>query len=632
MRSARAGRSWADARALAWATWLLLTGAALVPLRRYAVDNSLDAWLPHLQSRGPFRTYVVVGWPSGAVRDERSLAAALRAAPGVGLALDRHSVPPLLLTPEDFVVSRDGSYTGAFCFAASDFSDAALVRSVRGTVLAHEPGAVDRIAIGGPAAFKAALDEYSQRGLPLIVGAMLLVGALVLRWVTGSSLAALSAVAAVVMSQVVLLGLITWLGHAIDMSLSMVPPLMMALGFSYASHRALRRDVTGVLVVCGVTAAASVASGAVTPLVPLRLFGIYGTVGLGLVWLATAMLVPTARQRQPRTGWHRAVLRPLLRWAARPRPVLAVAIATAAMVAGVVALPRLLFESDPLRYFPRHARVRRDFDTLDRRLTGMLPFQVVVHGGADARRILEASAGVRKVIDISPLAPESGGRTFWCLSDNDALPRLMREQPAWDARAAQAGSTIEWRGVAAQLASAERAVRGNAVLAVPAMCLLGAAAAWLARREVRFVFVGAGAALVPVALMTAIIAMFRVPLGLPSLLIGAITVGLSLDDTLHLAVAARARPAGRAVLTCFRPCAGSSLASALRTATFVLSPLAPVRQFGLLVAVAILLGMLVNQLLVPHLVAGATTSRPARTASNASEPRRWLDARPSEVR
>jgi predicted RND superfamily exporter protein len=456
--------------------------------------------------------------------------------------------------------------------------------------------------------------------MPAIVCGTVVVGALALRWVTGSWAAALAAVAAVVLSQVVLLGLISWQGRAMDMSLSIVPPLMMALGFSYAAHRALRRRVAPVLIVCGVTAVAGVASSAFAPLVPVRLFGLYGTIGLLLVWLATWTLVPFAAGRMPRTAWFRGALRLLLRNVARPRPARAAAVAAVVLAAGVAAMPFLTFSSSPLRYFPTCARVRRDFDELDRKLTGMLPFQITVYGDAraDAMALISASPGVRKVIDISRLVSDAPGQTLWCLADNDALPELVRQQERWLSWGDDNRVELAWRGVAAQLAAAERAVTRNAVVSIPSMCVLGGAGMWLVRRRIASVALGAVAAFLPVAAMVAVVALARIPVGLPSLLIGAICVGLSVDDTLHLvAAASRYRSVRRATVACFRPCVGSSLTNALCASMFVMSPLAPVRQFGLLTAGAVLSGMLANQLLVPHVLGWhrvATAFAPAERA------------------
>ena len=642
MRSARAARSSVDPvrsrsrhhawrwRAVAWCAWLLLAAAAMFPLRRYRVDNSIDAWLPELGSRGPFGTYVAVGWERGTVEDEDALEDALRRAPGVAFALDRRTIAPLTLaagvTPDDLVVSRDGRYVGTFCFGAARTSDAALVRSVRSAIEQRDPTALGHVAIGGPAVFKVALDDYSQRGMPAIVCGTIAVGALALRWVTGSWAAALAAVGAVVLSQVVLLGLISWQGRAMDMSLSIVPPLMMALGFSYAAHRALRRRVAPVLIVCCVTAVAGVASSASAPLVPVRLFGVYGTIGLVLVWLATWTLVPFAAGRVPRTAWLRGGLRPLLRSIARPRPAGAAAIAVVVLAAGVAAVPSLTFSSNPLHYFPADARVRRDFDELDRRLTGMLPFQITVRGDAraDATALISASTGVRKVVDVSRLVPDVPGQTLWCLADNDALPELARHRQRWHRWAEAQRVELVWRGVAAQLAAAERVVTRNAAVSIPSMCLLGGVGIWLVDRRLASIALGAVAAVLPVAAMVAVVAMARIPIGLPSLLIGAICIGLSIDDTVHLvAAASRYRSVRRATVACFRPCVGSSLTNALCASMFVMSPLAPVRQFGLLTAGAVLSGMLVNQLLVPHVLGwhlAATARAPAERAKHLAPP------------
>lgn len=55
----------------------------------------------------------------------------------------------------------------------------------------------------------------------------------------------------------------------------------------------------------------------------------------------------------------------------------------------------------------------------------------------------------------------------------------------------------------------------------------------------------------------------------------------------------------RAMIECWRPCVGSSLAAAVCFALFTLSYFGPTAQFGTLMALATAFAMLANQLLLP---------------------------------
>ena len=593
-------------RRFAWALWVLLAVPATIELRRLHVDNSLDGWIPQLRSRGPFTTYVVVGWPAQRFAPGL-IEAALRAAPGVLLSLDRQTILPLTLagvaTPQDLVISNDGSYAGAFCFSDGRLSDAQFVQGVREAIAGFDPSRADDVAVAGPAAFRVAMDEGSRARMPLIICCIVVGGGLLLRWVTSCWHTALVSVTAVIISQIILLGLIVRQGHAIDMSLSMIPPLMMSLGFSYAAHRAIRRGSTIALILCGTTTAAGIASFAFSGLEPIRLFARYGTIGLILVWLATFTLVRPITRGVSRTGLATPFLRIVLYLARTKRASVVMPILGIVLVVTVAVLPYVQFEFDAVNYFEPSTPIARDFRTLDARLTGMLPFQVAVSGKHDPTSMLMHAPGMRKVIDISSIV-RGDDRLYWCLADNDALAAIIEDEPRRNAWAAENSVTLSWLGVAAQLATGERLVRENAAAAIPTMGLLAGLAATVATKRLDSLWLGLVGALTPVAVLLLFVVALEIPLGLPSLVIGGIAVGLAIDDTLHLATTAQRRgSAARAVLECFRPCVGSSITAGACLMLFLMSPLAPIRQFGSLMASAALIGMLVNQFAIPQFIA-----------------------------
>jgi predicted RND superfamily exporter protein len=273
------------------------------------------------------------------------------------------------------------------------------------------------------------------------------------------------------------------------------------------------------------------------------------------------------------------------------------------LVVSIAVLSFVRFEFDAINYFDPSTQIARDFRTLNARLTGMLPFQVAVSGKHNPTSMLTQEPGMRKVIDISSIV-RADDRLYWCLADNDSLAAIIDGQPRREAWAAQNSVTLTWLGVAAQLATGERLVRENAVAAIPTMSVLAGLAAILATGRLSSVWIGLVSALMPVAGLLLFVVVLRIPLGLPSFVIGGIAVGLSIDDTLHLTTTAqRRRSSARAVLECFRPCVGSSITAAACLMLFVMSPLAPIRQFGTLMALSAFIGMLVNQFVIPPFIA-----------------------------
>ncbi len=594
-------------RAGAWIAWIVLAAIAAAGLRDYRVDNDLSGWVPARRSVGPVQTYLVVGGPTEALALDR-IVPALRRLDSVAWCLDPASLTAAAaftrVTPNDFVVSADGGWAGVFVFRAEGADDATLVRQVREVIERHAADPA-RIATGGPAVFHVALNDYSQRRLIAIMAGILILGGLMLRHLTGSLAAALRTQAAVVLSQVVLLGVISWRGAAMDMSLSMVPPLMTALGFSYAAHRLLRTGVTRILILCWLTTALGFGTFAFADLAPMRAFAVYAVVGLALVWLAVMTLLdplpPTRRATARLPRWLRALRAAGWSLASR-RPRAVVIVGVFVSVTGIVSVMGLTFETDPLRYFPADSEVYRGFTALDAHLTGMLPFQIQIDRDVDAIPMLQRTSGVRKVIDVTSFA-KSPGKVYWCLADNDALPRLQRAEADWHAWSREHGASLQWRGVAAQLAEIGAIVRRTAMVALPFMAVVAGAAVALTTRRLGDGLISLWVNLIPVLAMIASAAATRWALGLPTIMIGAIATGVAVDDTLHVVVATRTRRSlRRSYVRCWHPCIASSLVAAVCLMAFAFSPFQPTAQFGVLLAMAIMAAAFADFLLLPALL------------------------------
>lgn len=587
---------------LAWIVWLGIALAAAAGLRQYRVDNRLADWIPAAVTRGNFASYVVVGFPVslGAID---ALVAVLRSRPTIALCIDPATVatfgPLRGVTPQDLVLSPSGDFVGLFCFPTSSATDDALVHDVR-SALADELGPrAAEVSVGGPAVFHLELNAWSQRRLPQIVGSLTILGAVLLAWVTGRPRAALAAIMGLVLSQLVLVGGLSWLAVPMDMSLSVVPPMMLSLGFSYAAHRATRLVIIRTLALCGGTTAAGIACFAATGLAPIRQFAFAGVIGLGLAWLAVVTLVRPADRAasRPRAWAHLGRVLAVVAVDRAPRTICAVAVLLSA--SAIPAATLLRFESDPLHYFPSDATVVRDFRVLDARLTGMLPFQLVVSGDCPLDAILADTPGIRKSLDVTEFVggPE---RVYWCLADNDALSNLIAAQPSWQARAAACGSTITWTGVAAQLAGISRTVRRVALLSLPLMVLLAAIVTGVLTRSWRLALIGAWVNALPIFALVVLAAATRWPLGLPALMLGAIAVGMAMDDTIHMAGRlARGESPRRALVRCWRPCAGSTFVVAACLMLFAGSPFQPTAQFGLLLSFAAAVALAGDLLVLP---------------------------------
>ncbi len=568
--------------------------------------------MPELAGHDAIATFVVIGGEKQLL-DPDLLAKKLESLAEVAACVSPNSTGRFALAahapPRGGILFDDPTYTGLFCFARAGVGDRDFLGAVQGLLRSELGDDADRLALGGPAVFTGALNDWSQRRLPLIASAIILAGALLLWWVIGSARVVASATAAIVGSQIALVGVISWLGVPMDMVLSMVWPLMMALGFSFAAHRAQRRGIGGTLALCALTTAAGIIGFAFSPFPPIRSFAVWGALGVVMTWASVMLLVRPPQNARCRvtTGHRRSRLRRAKHLAAtcaigRPRTVItAAAMLTAA---AVLCLPLLQLHSDPIAYFPNASRVTRDHVQLDKRLIGMLPFEVAVHGNTDATELLTVTPGVRLVVDVSLLDP-SQGALYLGFADADALGSLIQAQTHWQDWAAREGVELTWSGIAAQLHGVSVGVVRVALTAFPAMVLIAAVAVWfVAGRSLRLALIAAWVNLFPVAVLIVIVGLLGIPLSLPSLMIGAIAVGAAVDDTLHLAAEMRrGRGIRRVLLVCWRPCVGSSLITAACMAMFMLSPFGPTAEFGVLMALAVTAALAGDMLLLPAAVA-----------------------------
>jgi predicted RND superfamily exporter protein len=229
----------------------------------------------------------------------------------------------------------------------------------------------------------------------------------------------------------------------------------------------------------------------------------------------------------------------------------------------------------------------------------MLPSQVLVIGDADPRPMLSATPGMRKVIDVTPWVGCSSGRTNWCLADDGAVNSLADQLPAWKTWASAHNAQLEWHGVAAQISRSGKSIFSTAETSLPFMALLIALIIAIRVRWLRAVLIGTWVALLPVAALILIAVAARWELGPVTMMIGSITVGVAVDDVLHLLITFRRRGSHlKTIIECWKPCVGSSLATGICFALFTLSPFGPTHQLGLMMALATCFGMLANQLVL----------------------------------
>jgi predicted RND superfamily exporter protein len=222
-------------------------------------------------------------------------------------------------------------------------------------------------------------------------------------------------------------------------------------------------------------------------------------------------------------------------------------------------------------------------------------------GDADPTTLILQTPGVRKIIDITSIVRD-GRRHLWCLADNAALPSLIRLNESLQDWARSAKVDIQWHGVAAQLAEVSSILTNTAAVSLPTMGLVAGAVVGLQCHSVLWGLASIWVNFLPVCILVLIATAFGWSVDMPSLMIGAIAVGMAVDDTIHIASSfMRTNSMFQSVEECFRPSAGSSLVAAACLSCFAISEFSPVRQFGMLLAAAAIAALLANLVLLPAL-------------------------------
>ncbi len=354
--------------------------------------------------------------------------------------------------------------------------------------------------------------------------------------------------------------------------------------------------------------------------------------------------------------------------AVRRDGVVILAAGLAAAVAGW-AIPRIVVDTDYVSFFDAEDPVRRDFDAVNRLLAGAIPIYVILDGGAPAafrdpaalhrvealqarlgridgvthsasiadtlrvlnraverddpaeQRIPETSAGVMELLQLAPKdelgrfvngdqsrvnlvvrTGEVGSAAIRRLTAD--LRAAIRSELPERIRAEPLGNAILLARSADGIAGAQGRAIGLASVAILVLVTL-------ALRSWRLGLVALLPNLFPVLLFFGLLGLGTAPLSLPTSLIGAVALGIAIDDTVHFLVRYRrereagAQPAEACRRTGFavgRPIAITSLMLSAGFGVIALSSFATLQEFGVLFALTIGLCLVADLLLLPALL------------------------------
>ena len=275
--------------------------------------------------------------------------------------------------------------------------------------------APDELRIGGRTVTALALNEAIKRTAfnrsvpwwnlwersPVLLS--FLISAALAFWLLGGVGVGLAVLGGTVVAVFSSLSLVPLTGGGMNMVLVVMPSLLMVLTLSAGVHlvnyfrraaaidpatavaRALATARTPT-VLASCTTAVGLASLAVSPLVPVREFGVYSAIGCGVMLLVTlvglpALLAHLEAKPKPEGAGHAAWERFAALLVERRHVVVLGCLAVAAVFS--LGLTRFRTETKVIKYFPETAKVVRDYDYFERHITGVIPVEVVVRFDAD---------------------------------------------------------------------------------------------------------------------------------------------------------------------------------------------------------------------------------------------------------
>ena len=305
------------------------------------------------------------------------------------------------------LISRDGKAAALLIyfmnFSDSEFMESGIDEEIT-RIVAEERGDAESWITGTPhlkvIQVRMLLSDLA-RNLPLILVVGMIVLAFSFRTWRGVLLPAVTVTAALIWT----MGIAAWIGRPLNLVTVLVPPLIMILGLAYAVHvvsefyDTLREDadlnsaeitklaiskVSLPVLLTGLTTAAGFLALVLSPMLPIREFGLLSLIGILITVVASLSITPAllsvmGRPRLGRAGREDTFDR-FAGWAAefnlRHRTHIFIAFGGIALVA-LVASTRIQIGTQHIDSFRKDARARIDFETINERLDGANSFNVV---------------------------------------------------------------------------------------------------------------------------------------------------------------------------------------------------------------------------------------------------------------
>ncbi len=304
----------------------------------------------------------------------------------------------------DALVSADGrALLLAVQLAGADLDNSEIERSVLAGIdrVLEDPEFADlQVHRAGSPVFNRALTELNQRDNALFTPLALVIIALLLSALFRSVLPTALALGVVGMSLVWTLGVMGWLGVSMNITTSLLPPLLMVIAVADAVHiiaayierlgegdsraQALHWTLFEVAPACfwtSLTTALGFASLLLVRIESVRVFGVFAVLGVWMAFAVAVIVLPAALIRLPLEGAARRraelpVLRRLAGLASRPWT--AIVVLVVALIIGAIGAPRIEVATHDGEFFQASHPINLAYRFIESKLQGVTPLEIEI--------------------------------------------------------------------------------------------------------------------------------------------------------------------------------------------------------------------------------------------------------------
>ena len=514
---------------------------------------------------------------------------------------------------------------------------------------------------GGAPVINVALDRWAEETMKRYLPVVGLLGMICLWWSIRNIWIILCVLFSGGYSVLATLALMAATETSMNLIVISLPPMIFVLSLSFSIHLIHRwktatdvASATGAAVLhtfrptmlAACTTAIGSLSLATSQFEPVRNFGIWGAVGtlisfaVTYLWLPSNLAIEPLPTKQRQTGAVAAFIN-------RFPPRATVALWPLLMILAVVGLLQLRAETDGLQMLPRDCRTIDDYRLIERRLTGQLPVEVIVHQPNDTtlaervHSVRQVASNIRKnryvegVSDFTAIYPPQVNQAAAAMQrageqSNAFLGQISNDGKNWrlivyvaSRNGGELGHIID--GIKADAAEQSDVIATGLVPLIVAaqgeifrslaVSLVVAAGVLLVVLWVSFGSIDAAVLIVllnitPVAFVFGLLGWLGHPINMATLTTASIALGVALDDTMHLLenyrFERRARPnqsIDKVVQDTLKlsipPMIQTSLIAGTGMAVLGLSSFVPIAEFGGMIAVLLAFALLGDTILLP---------------------------------